>query len=42
MIEKLEKAFHKFMEEMKLDMTDASLKDTPKRVAKMFANETCK
>lgn len=42
MIPKLEKAFHKFMKEMWLDLKDASLKDTPKRVAKMFVNETCR
>ncbi len=42
MIEKLEKAFYEFMKEMKLDLNDESLKNTPKRVAKMFVNETCK
>lgn len=40
--EKLEKSFYDFMKNMTLDMEDASLKDTPKRVAKMFATETCK
>jgi len=30
------------MQEMELNMNDASLKDTPKRVAKMFMTETCK
>jgi len=40
-ITNLTKAFHGFMTEMGLDMTDPSLKDTPKRVAKMFFNETC-
>lgn len=38
----LEKAFYGFMNTMGLDMKDPSLKDTPKRVAKMFALETCK
>lgn len=31
--------FYKIMEELGLDMTDSSLKDTPKRVAKMYVNE---
>jgi len=42
MIKKLERAFYNFMQEMELNMNDASLKDTPKRVAKMFMTETCK
>jgi len=35
-------AFWNFMKRMWLDMNDASLKDTPERVAKMFVNETCR
>lgn len=38
----VEKKFFEFMEVLGLDMNDASLKDTPKRVAKMFIQETCK
>ena len=38
---KLENIFSQFMKELNLDLTDASLKDTPKRVAKMFIDETC-
>jgi len=42
MINKLEKDFHQFMKDMGLNINDDSLKDTPKRIAKMFVNETCK
>lgn len=35
-------SFKQFMKDMWLDMNDASLKHTPKRVAKMFVNETCR
>lgn len=41
-LKKLEQHFGAFMEAMGLDMKDPSLKDTPHRVAKMFALETCK
>jgi len=34
--------FNEFMKAMWLNLEDASLKDTPKRVAKMFINETCR
>lgn len=40
--ENLEQIFRDFMLDMWLDLEDASLKDTPKRVAKMFINEVCK
>lgn len=40
--DKLAKHFQAFMTEMNLDLDDASLKDTPMRVAKMFVDETCK
>ena len=33
--------FANIMDAMGLDLADPSLKDTPKRVAKMFVNETC-
>ena len=34
--------FYKIMEELGLDMTNSSLKDTPKRVAKMYVNDVFK
>ena len=40
--ENLEGKFKEFMEEMWLSLGDDSLKDTPRRVAKMFVNEICK
>ena len=42
MIKKLEKDFHWFMSDMWLNMEDESLRETPKRIAKMFVNETCR
>lgn len=36
---KIEGLFHEIMETLGLDMTDDSLKDSPKRVAKMYVNE---
>lgn len=41
-MKKVQSAFYNFMETLWLDMNDASLKDTPKRVAKMFTQETCR
>lgn len=41
-IELIEKHFGEIMNIMGLDMTDDSLKDTPRRVAKMFINESFK
>lgn len=38
-IEVIEKHFTKIMEALGLDLTDDSLQDTPKRVAKMYVNE---
>lgn len=38
-IKKIEKAFTTVMETLGLDLTDDSLIDTPKRVAKMYVNE---
>lgn len=38
-IELIEKKFREIMEVLGLDLTDDSLKDTPKRVAKMYVNE---
>ena len=38
-IEKIEKLFGEIMYTLGLDMTDDSLKDSPKRVAKMYVNE---
>lgn len=38
-IELIEKHFREIMNVMGLDLTDDSLKDTPKRVARMFINE---
>lgn len=40
-IEKIARHFKIIMETMGLNMYDASLQDTPKRVAKMLVNETC-
>ena len=40
-IELIEASFYDIMKNMGLNMADPSLKDTPKRVAKMFVNETC-
>ena len=36
---KLEEKFKEIMELLKLDLTDDSLCDTPKRLAKMYATE---
>ena len=41
MIEKAEEIFSSFMSSLWLDLTDPSLKNTPKRVARMFVNEIC-
>lgn len=41
-LEKLENSFKEFMIIMWLDLDKPSLKDTPKRVSKMFVNEICK
>ena len=38
-IEKITALFGEIMETLGLDMTDDSLKDSPKRVAKMYVNE---
>lgn len=38
-IEIIQNHFHQIMETLGMDMTDDSLKDSPKRVAKMFVNE---
>lgn len=38
-VELIEKKFEEIMQVLGLDMTDDSLKDTPKRVAKMFVQE---
>ena len=38
-IEIIQKHFHQIMETLGMDMTDDSLKDSPKRVAKMYVNE---
>jgi len=38
----LEYCFCEFMKAMWLDMSDDSLKDTPHRIAKMYATEVCK
>lgn len=38
-IRKIEKLFEKIMHTLGLDMTDDSLKDSPKRIAKMYVNE---
>lgn len=42
MLEKLTQSFKVFMLAMGLNLNDPSLKDTPKRVAKMFFFETCR
>lgn len=39
-IELIEKKFKEIMEVLGLDLTDDSLKDTPRRVAKMYVKET--
>jgi GTP cyclohydrolase I len=39
-IELIENKFKDIMEILDLDLTDESLKDTPKRVAKMYVTET--
>ena len=39
--EKISQRFKEFMLEMWLDLNDASLKDTPMRVAKMYVDEVC-
>lgn len=39
-IELIQKHFKEIMQVLGLDLTDESLKDTPKRVAKMYVNET--
>ena len=39
-IELIEKSFREIMEIMGLDLSDDSLKDTPRRVAKMYVKET--
>lgn len=39
-IEKIQKHVHEIMETLGMDMTDDSLMGTPKRVAKMYVNET--
>jgi GTP cyclohydrolase I len=38
----IEEHFKVIMETLGLDLSDDSLKDTPRRVAKMFVTETCK
>ena len=38
-IEIIKHHFHQIMETLGMDMTDDSLKDSPKRVAKMYVNE---
>jgi GTP cyclohydrolase I len=38
-IEKIQKLFGEIMQTLGMDMTDDSLKDSPKRVAKMYVNE---
>lgn len=40
MITGIEEDFRSVMRNLQLDLSDASLKDTPKRVAKMFVNDT--
>lgn len=39
-ITRIESAFTKVMDTLRLDLSDDSLQDTPKRVAKMYTNET--
>ena len=41
-IEKIKGHFKEIMETLGMDLTDESLQDTPKRVAKMFVNEVFK
>jgi GTP cyclohydrolase I len=41
-IDKITEHFHEIMHTLGLDLTDLSLKDTPKRVAKMYVNEIFK
>ena len=41
-IEKIKEHFEAIMETLGMDLTDESLQDTPKRVAKMFVNEVFK
>ena len=41
-LEKIEHHFKEIMETLGLDLEDDSLKDTPKRVAKMYVKEICK
>ena len=41
-IDKIAHHFHEIMYTLGLDLTDLSLKDTPKRVAKMYVNEIFK
>ena len=41
-IDKISHHFHEIMHTLGLDLTDSSLKDTPKRVAKMYVNEIFK
>lgn len=38
-IKKIEKAFTTILEELGMDLTDDSIEETPKRVAKMYVNE---
>lgn len=38
----IEEHFRKIMETLELDLSDDSLMETPKRVAKMYVEETCK
>ena len=38
----IEVKFREIMETLGLDLRDDSLKDTPKRVAKMYVDEVCK
>lgn len=41
-IEKIESHFREIMHTLGMDLTDESLRDTPKRVAKMYVNEVFK
>ena len=41
-IEKIQGHFKEIMETLGMDMTDDSLQDTPRRVAKMYVNEVFK
>jgi len=38
-IDRIESLFSEIMKELDLDLTDDSLQDTPRRVAKMYVNE---